>query len=352
MKWLKPAIIHLFLWSVYIGLEYLTNAIHYKPWQQHLLWRDIFIFLPLIVLPTYFIAYFLVPQFLSKKQHVPFVLGVLFTAILVFFGRSNLVAWLNFLEGDQFQHFPPSKHFKNLIRDYSVVALAVCIKIIDDWRRKDALNEKLYRAKAEAEIKFLKAQLQPHFLFNTLNNIYGLSLQQSPSVPKSILKLSQILDYLIYYSDKETIPLNKELELIRNYVELEKLRFGHKLKIELELPKLNDEIQTSPLILLPFVENVFKHSSKNEQGFIWVKIKLKVNLNKFVFITENSKSSLKLKKHQEKGIGIRNLKERLEMLYPGRYDLKIEDLSDLYKVRLTVATRLKPNLCKNTAVTS
>lgn len=329
------------MWSVYIGLEYLANAMHYRPWQQHLLVRDIFIFLPLIVLPTYFIAYFLVPQFLSKKQHLPFILGLFFMAILVFFGRSNLVAWLNYLESGEFRHFPPSKLMKNLIRDYSVIALAVCIKIIDDWRRKDDLNKKLYQAKSEAEIKFLKAQLQPHFLFNTLNNIYGLSLQQSPNVPESILKLSQILDYLIYYSDKETIPLNKELELIRNYIELEKLRFGNKLKMEIDLPNLKDEIQTTPLILLPFVENAFKHSAKNENGMIWIALALKVVKNGFVFTIENSKVNSPVNKPKEKGIGIRNLKERLALLYPGRYDLKIKDEANLYKARLSLGVVLR-----------
>ena len=338
MKWFKPILIHLLLWSVYVALEYLTNRIHYSPWEQHLLWRSIFIFLPLIILPTYFIAYFLVPQFLRRKQYIPFVFGLVFTAIVVLLGRINLLALMEYLEGSGFRYFPVSKILKNLIRDYSVIALAVCIKIIDDWRKKDALNKQLYRAKAEAEIKFLKAQLHPHFLFNTLNNIYGLSLRQSPHVPESILKLSQILDYLIYYSDKDQIPLNKEIELIKNYIELEKLRFGNKLKLEVKLPKLKDEIQTSPLILLPFVENAFKHSGKNGQGVIRIAIQLEVLEDKFVFTLENSKANSIAQEKRENGIGIRNLKERLAMLYPGRYDLKIEDGEQSYKVRLTVAS--------------
>ena len=343
MKWLKSILIHILLWSIYITSEYLANVIHYGPGERHLLWQTIFMFLPLIILPTYFIAYFLVPRFLSKKQYLPFIIGILATALLVLLGRHNLVALLNYWEGDSFRYFPVSKLVKNLVRDYAVIALAVCIKIIDDWRRKDALNKQLYRAKAEAEIKFLKAQLHPHFLFNTLNNIYGLSLQQSPNVPDSILKLSQILDYLIYYSDKETIPLNKELALIRNYVELEKMRFGNKLKLEVDLPNLSDEIRTSPLLLLPFVENVFKHSAKNDAGFIWVKIQLVFDQNGFVFTSENSKSSFKFKKHQEKGIGISNLKERLDMLYPGQYNLKIDDRGHLYKVRLALSVGVVPN---------
>ncbi len=257
--------------------------------------------------------------------------------LFVFLFRIGLLYfWWSMEEGWEGGYIPPGKVLKNTIRDYSVIALAVCLKIINDWRRQRQLNRQLRQAKAEVELQLLKAQLHPHFLFNTLNNIYGLSLQRSDKVPDSIIRLSRILDYLVYYSQKEEIALNKEVELIRNYIALEQLRYGKKLQLTAELPEVDEGVKASPLLLLPFVENAFKHGAKGADGRWWIKMQLQMVNSRLIFSIENSKSPSS-GQEENGGVGLRNIRHRLALLYPGRHRLTIDDAESVFSVRLEVS---------------
>ncbi len=314
--------------------EYLANVFHYRPGKHFLLWIHIAEGLPTIVIPAYLTAYWLVPRYLEQNRIGPFLLGITAMAALAFAGRLGaLYLWIYLEEGREI-YIPPSKVLKNVIRDYSVVALAVCLKIIADWRRQRQLNRQLRRARAEVELQLLKAQLHPHFLFNTLNNIYGLSLQQSDKVPDSIIRLSKILDYLVYYSQKEEIALNKEVELIRNYIALEELRYGKKLQLVTELPELDESVKASPLLLLPFVENAFKHGARGADGQWWIKMRLQMIDSRLVFSIENSKGPPLPRENS--GIGLINIRERLALLYPKRHKLMIDDSESVFSVRMEV----------------
>lgn len=330
----KNILLHLAFWGLYVLSEYLANVFHYRPWERHLLWIHIAEGLPTIILPAYLTAYWLVPRYLEKNRIWPFLLGIAAMAALVFAGRLGaLYLWIG-LEAGSDIYIPPSKVLKNVIRDYSVIALAVCLKIIADWRRQRQLNRQLYEAKAETELQLLKAQLHPHFLFNTLNNIYGLSLQRPDKVPDSIIRLSKILDYLVYYSQKEEIALNKEVELIRNYLALEQMRYGKKLQLVAELPKVAEKVKASPLLLLPFVENAFKHGAKGEDGRWWIKMRLQLADGRLVFSIENSKGVTPLPENG--GIGLKNIRERLALLYPKRHKLTIDDSESVFSVRMEI----------------
>ena len=314
--------------------EYLANVFHYRPAERHLLWIHIAEGLPGIVIPAYLTAYWLVPRYLEQNRVAPFLIGITAMAALVFAGRlSALYLWV-YQDGGTDIYIPPSKVLKNVIRDYSVIALAVCLKIIADWRRQRQLNRQLRQAKAEVELQLLKAQLHPHFLFNTLNNIYGLSLQGSDRVPDSIIRLSKILDYLVYYSQKEEIGLNKEVELIRNYMALEQMRYGKKLRLADELPEVDESVKASPLLLLPFVENAFKHGAKGADGQWWIKMQLQLVDGRLVFSIENSKGASAAQGNG--GIGLKNIRERLHLLYPKRHRLTIDDSEEVFSVRLEV----------------
>ena len=330
----KNIILHLTFWSLYLLSEYLANLFHYRPGEGHLLWLHILEGLPTILVPAYLTAYWLVPRFLERNRTVLFLLGVLFIGVLVFLGRLGMLyLWIS-LEGDAVNYIPPSKVLKNTIRDYSVIALAVCLKIINDWRQQRQLNRQLRQAQAEAELQLLKAQLHPHFLFNTLNNIYGLSLQQSDKVPDSILRLSRMLDYLVYYARKERIALSKEVELIRNYIALEQMRYGEKLRLAAHLPAVSEEVEASPLLLLPFVENAFKHGARGEDGIWWIKMHLQLVGHHLSFSIENSKGPQPAGKRG--GVGLSNIQERLALLYPQRHQLMIDEARDVFSVRLEI----------------
>ncbi len=332
----KEIFLHLLFWGIYVLSEYLANMMHLHSNNNWTFICSTLLSLPLLMIPTYLIAFYVVPKFLIKNKIHWFLLSVLIAAIFVFWGRIKWLELINYLENGQHFNIPPTKVIKNVIRDYSIIALAICIYIIGDWRKKQQLNEQLIKAKAEAEIKLLKGQLQPHFLFNSLNNIYSLALMKSDLTADSILKLTELLDYLVYRASLEKVALSKEVQLLRNYVELEKLRYGEKLKIEMKLEENIDSIKISPLLLLPFAENCFKHGGVGTDGIFNITIHLQIENSQLLFQIENSKKTKKRIDNISGGIGLKNIQQRLQLLYPNEHELKIDDRNDFYKVRLTL----------------
>jgi two-component system LytT family sensor kinase len=231
---------------------------------------------------------------------------------------------------------PISKVSKNLFRDYAVVALGVCLKIIRDWDRKDRLQSQLQHEKRDAELQFLRAQIHPHFLFNTLNNLYGLALTGSPHTADSIMRLSGLLDFILYECGGERIPLQKEVELIRHYIELERLRFGDRLDLRFHHDEGDTTVQLAPLLLLPFVENAFKHGAGTVNNEVFVRIDLHVTGQKLHFQVENSTAphNRNHPPNGQNGIGLRNVVKRLELLYPGRHSLRVLDKENVFLVAL------------------
>ncbi len=158
-------------------------------------------------------------------------------------------------------------------------------------------------------------------------------MQKSDLTADSILKLTELLDYLVYWANKEKVSLSKEVELLKSYLDLEKLRYGEKLQLKADFSVIDEKIKVSPLILLPFVENCFKHGGVNKNGIFWINLKLKVYDDKFVFNIENSKKQQK-NKAKNGGVGLQNIHQRLAMIYPKRHQLKIDDSEDFFSVRL------------------
>ncbi len=336
---MKTIAIHLLFWALYILSEYLANLMHMRPGNVWPFFRAELLSLPALMLGTYFIALVAVPKFLKKGQWYWFVLSLLVVGAVVFFARIKWLEVVNYLEHQEYWKVPVSKVLKNIIRDYSIIALAVCIYIIGDYRRKQKLNEELAKAKAEAEIKLLKGQLHPHFLFNSLNNIYSLALMKSDLTADSILKLTELLDYLVYRANMEKVALSKEVQLLRNYVDLEKLRYGDKLKVDLDFDLENENLMVAPLILLPFAENCFKHGGAGEDGFFKIKMQLKANGKTLVFDIANSKKNGRKNNHVNGGVGLENIRKRLTLLYPGRHELHIGDSPERYEVNLKINFR-------------
>ena len=197
--------------------------------------------------------------------------------------------------------------------------------------------QEIEKEKTLVELKALRSQINPHFLFNSLNSIYSLARKNSPEVPEKVIQLSDLLRHVIYNSDDDFILLSKEVEMVRNYIELQNLRTAENEKIGFELIGEIEGKKVAPLIFLPFVENSFKHGLKSGAENAFVKIKLEVLGNNLSFEIENSKGkSLETDDFKYKGIGIENVKKRLDLIYPDSYSLKIKNNHDTYKVLLEV----------------
>ncbi len=201
------------------------------------------------------------------------------------------------------------------------------------YRKEKKKSILLENEKLQAELQLLKSQVSPHFLFNSLNNIYSLSLAQDKNAPLMIEKLSDILRYIIYESDKPSVPLEREIELIENYFELQLLKKPKAQKnIHLSLIGSSQGLTITPLLLVNLVENCFKHGDIgfNSNGFL--KVDIKIDGNRFLFSTENSCRE----RPKRKGIGLSNVKEQLNHFYPGNHDITVEDNITTFKVVLTI----------------
>lgn len=324
---LKRILLHLLLWSAYLAVEFVANLPHYADKRELL--RQTLWYWPVIALPFYLVAYVMVPRLLWRQKKLTFWLlsiGVLLLVILLRTEWSHLYYLI--FEKEELR-LPLTKITKNLFRDYAVIALGVCLKIIRDWDRKDRLTEQLRGEKRDAELQFLRAQIHPHFLFNTLNNLYGLAIRQSNLTPDYILKISELLDFILYECNDDFIPLRREADLIGRYIELETLRYS-KERLSLRVKRdedIPDAIRIAPLLLLPFVENAFKHGSSASGDRIIIDISLQMLDKTLYFQVENSRSEAPApalpRIGSGKGLGLKNVKKRLELFYPGRHELTL-----------------------------
>ncbi len=197
--------------------------------------------------------------------------------------------------------------------------------------------QELEKEKTSAELKALKSQLNPHFLFNSLNSIYSLARKNSSLVPEKIVQLSDLMRHIIYESDVEFIPLEKEVEMVKNYIELQNLRSVEPDRIKLEIKGEIKGKKIAPLLFLPFVENSFKHGIKGGRNDSYVRIKIETSGKSLFFSIENNKGeNVEIADSKYKGIGIENVKKRLELVYPGKHSLKVSDGDEKFEVNLQI----------------
>jgi len=219
---------------------------------------------------------------------------------------------------------------------FILVFIAVSIRLINEKEQEKKEISEIERQKKEIELFALKNQIDSHFLFNTLNNLYGLSLNKSDLTPKGILLLSEILSYVLYETKKDFYPLNNEIELINNYIELEKMRWGKEFRVDFIVHGNTNNIFITPLILFTFVENSFKHGISKTTDNPWLSIKISNHLNEITFEIENSIPALISSplKPENAGIGLENIKRRLNLLYPNNYFLSTKVNENSFYVEL------------------
>ncbi|MFT3740377.1 MAG: sensor histidine kinase [Breznakibacter sp.] len=215
-----------------------------------------------------------------------------------------------------------------------VFMVACLLRIANFYNKQSREREYLLQQKTEAELRFLKAQLNPHFLFNSLNNIYALVLTRSSEAPDALMSLSQLLRYIIYDAAADKVELEKEITHLRFYVGLESLRLVDRKKLSLDIDALPNGLMVAPMLFIPFVENCFKHGDINKGGYI--DIRMTVRGNVVDFYCENSFDTRTNRGSEYGGIGEENSKRRLEALYPRKHSLVFAPHDNIYVVHLTV----------------
>ncbi len=220
---------------------------------------------------------------------------------------------------------------------------AVGVKLFRYWYQRNQANQQLLRQTLLIELQVLKAQIHPHFLFNTLNNLYSLTLKNSPHAPDMALRLTSLLHYMIYECSTPRVPLSKEIEFIQNYVELEKLRYGPRLKVSIQMSDKINTMFIAPLLFIPFVENAFKHGAAKQIDSASLFLGLSVNDKLLLFRLENSRSKPSDNALREgQGLGLINVRKRLALLYPNAHELTISANDSVFVVELSLYLDSEP----------
>ncbi len=224
------------------------------------------------------------------------------------------------------------------LQAFIVLIISTITKIISDWLRHTRERKELENRTMQAELRFLKSQINPHFLFNTLNNLYALTLKKDDKAPEIVIKLSEMMRYMLYECNEKSVLLQKEVAYLRNYLDLEKLRHGEKVAINLEVNGIINHQQIAPLMFIPFLENSFKHGLNQQIEKCFVNIVLNVDEDYLHFFIENGKPDYipPPSQHRSGGIGLVNVRQRLNLLYPKSYELSIDDTPKSYAVNLMI----------------
>ena len=328
---------HILYWSVHISIwaafwVYMEVPI---PYERQLLYMTLWT--PAFILFGYPLVYGAVPYLLLKGKLLVFLLTIIaWGAVGLYIDeayRSYVI--IPFQEALGLDKAIPRGPIASCFLCMTTSAASpMIIKFFKLWSIKQQAWMDAQQEKVIAQLQLLRAQLHPHFLFNTLNNIYAFALENSPKTPDMILRLSSLLSYMLYECRGEEVLLEKEVEVMKNYIDLEKERYGDKIDVSVNIVGDLCDKYISPLLILPFLENAFKHGTSEQLGRPWMSldISLKDNLLKCKVI--NSKNEFV--PHHQNGVGIDNVKKRLEFLYHDKYDLKLADEGDFFVVSLTL----------------
>lgn len=280
------------------------------------------------------ISYVLLPRFLYKNRYWEFAVYTLVVAVVVIFVEESFLEQI-FYPDTRGRKF--SSVFFTLLSTMPTVTILVGFKFAWDALTKQREVLKLRNWVKESELQFLKSQINPHFLFNNMNNIYSYAVEQSPKTPEMILELSSVLRYMLYECTASFVPLKKEIEHLENYVNLSKLQIEGRGQVNFEVGSMSFEYRIAPLILTVFVENAFKHSASSQTNHIVIEVDVRMDgPGIFYFRCYNTYLSQSNTQHLNTGIGLENVKKRLQLIYPSSHLLKIKNENGFYEVNLTV----------------
>lgn len=326
-----------YLYRVYLYINIYDNTIYVQ-----------FFELFVKVFAVYVNLYVLMPLFLKREKNLFY--GISLVGLFILSGYLQLKVVEIMIEAKLYVNFNPellysSKKVFNVTSNIvSVVFLVTVAKILKDNYINQQINQILLQEKLENELKFLKAQINPHFFFNTLNSLYALALSKSDLAVEVIVKLSNLMSYMLYETNQDEVLIDKELDYLNDYIELEKLRFGDELEVKYHVEGQSETIQIAPMLLIPFVENAFKHSVSGGTEKIQIDIEAIIKEGFFYFHIENTLNIQALantEKPKLGGIGLKNVRRRLDLLYKDKYSLDTQQHKDYYAVDLMI------NLNKN-----
>jgi sensor histidine kinase YesM len=298
------------------------------------------IYFPVTIISAYLISDYLIPKYLLKGKKGRFVLYVIYVIIFAVYTTIMInTVVLMFIANYQFEMMPPGSQDIAILNTilFLIVFLFVSITSIDKWRATESEKNEAIKNMAQAELRFLKSQLNPHFLFNTMNNLYALSLKKSDKAPELILRLSALLEYILENSKKDLINLSDEINTLEDYIHVESFRFGDRLEIEKDIEISETEIiKIPPLALITLMENCLKHGGKNNTGKLNIQYSIKPKGDNLLISFSNNFIE---SEHNSKAIGLKNIESQLSYIYKENYKMEKSINKDIFKIEIVIPTK-------------
>lgn len=339
---------HIIFWVIYFIFNTLRWGSVHEDFTLSL--KTNIIGFPIHMALTYFNIYFLMPRFVYKRRYVTYTLLILLSLFIMLLAKFYLTYYL--VSTDVMPEF--SEEVNSLTLNYTittmlgelyVISFVTAIKITIDWLKEHSKLHELEKRQLSTELRFLRSQVSPHFFFNTLNNIYSLTLKKSEKAPEVILKLSELMRYLLYDTSTRKQSLKNEIECIQNYIDLERIRFDDKLEVDIEMSgELSGKV-ISPMLLMPLIENCFKHGASQNIGKTKIFLAINVKEDFMYFKLSNTNPTKKMKDKvptRTGGIGLSNVRKRLELGYnKDDFELNVGEKDDNFDVYLKL--NVKPD---------
>ncbi len=333
---------HFLWWSLYTGsVAQVAHNLLSLPYA--IKFSSYFVFQAIAV---YFNLYFLIPKYLENKKYLLYlsflILTIVATASIIIsgyhigaqFSIKSIEELYSVGSADFFSLFK----YNSLDSTIAAMALAMSIKLTKNWIESKRRQDLLEKEKLETELKFLKSQFNPHFLFNTINSIFVLIHKNPDMASESLAKFSNLLRYQLYECNEHQIPLQHEISYLENFLELEKLRQESHLEVECKIEgEMDAALTIAPFILMPFLENAFKHVSQSKKTKNWIRLSLQLEAENLCFAISNSSKPIAFNGKEVVdygGIGLRNVQRRLELLYPGKFNLDIQAGQRQFDIKL------------------
>ena len=326
---------HVFIWLSLVSFVLFVVRNNDRFTTQGIL--VLFVLYGLINISLFYINYLiLIPRFLDRKNYAVYAMAVLFVVVgygLAKYGVGRIFPNDVLLRNSTNIIGFWSYFISTVITSLMFIFLSIVLKFSIAWFLNERIQRDLENQRLTAELAFLKSQINPHFLFNSLNSIYSLAYQKSDNTPGAILKLSEIMRYMLYESNDNKVALEKELQYLQNYIDLQKIRFGKNAFIDFKIEGEVGDQRIVPLLLIAFIENAFKHGVANDAATA-IQLLIRIDATTLYFFIRNKKHANN--RDAVGGIGLSNVKRRLDLLYPRKYSLEIRDEIDTYTCELSL----------------
>lgn len=330
---IKYKIHHVLFWILIFGLWFMFRHDDYA--TEALAFKVTFLKVADLALMVYTTNYLLIPFLLYKKRYVLFVTFFIAMIVTSSVAKMYIIGQLvNDPATYSLRENLKARVYDNVLPHFFLVTAGAAIKFMFDQLRLQKKIADLAKEKAEAELNFLKSQINPHFLFNSLNSVYFLIDKNNAEARQALHKFSDMLRYQLYEANGEKIPIEKEIDYLQDYVHLQHLRKDENYKVQFNRSPDVKNFSIEPLLLIPFVENAFKHISHRSDGNNYVKLDMARSNGYFEFAVENSCEKGVRSTEQHGGIGMMNVKRRLELLYPNSHQLTVDDNTKSFKINL------------------